>query len=181
MAGSDSIQHNLSRVRPPRVQITYDVEIGDAIQMKELPFVMGIIADLSGDRDPEREMPKLKDRAFTEIDRDNFNDTMASIRPRLAYTVPNTMVEDGEGSGNIAVELEFRSIEDFEPVNVINQVDSLRQLYETRKKLVDLMTKLDGNDDLDSLLREMIENDKKQGELKKLIEDSRKADEDGDG
>ena len=81
---SESTQHKLSRVRPPRVQITYDVEIGDAIEMKELPFVMGIMADLSGDRDPDREMKALKDRKFVEIDRDNFNDIMTDIQPRIS-------------------------------------------------------------------------------------------------
>lgn len=180
MAESDSIQHTISRIRPPRVQITYDVEIGDAIQMKELPFVMGIIADLSGDRDPERELPKMKERQFTEIDRDNFNDTMASIRPRLEYSVKNTLAGDGEDSGNMAVSLEFRSIEDFEPLNVIKQVEALDKLYQTRRKLSDLYSKLDGNDDLDALLRDMIENDAKQGEVKKLIEADREAEEKGD-
>lgn len=181
MPASDSIQHKLSRVRPPRVQITYDVEIGDAIQMKELPFVMGIIADLSGDRDPERKMPKYKDRQFQEIDRDNFGDTMATIRPRLAYTVKNTMVEDGDKSGNIAVELEFKSIEDFEPLSVIEQVPALKELFEARRKLIDLMGKLDGNDELDELLQAMLADDKHKKEVKKLIDADRDAAEDGDG
>ncbi len=184
MPASDSIQHKLSRVRPPRVQITYDVEIGDAIQMKELPFVMGIIADLSGDRDPDRKTPKLekyKDRQFQEIDRDNFGDTMATIRPRLSYSVKNTMVEDGDGSGNVAVDLEFNSIEDFEPLNVIQQVPALKELFEARRKLLDLQGKLDGNDDLDELLQAIIADDKHKKAVKKLIESDRKASEDKDG
>ena len=125
---SDSIQHKISRVRPPRVQITYDVEIGNAIQMKELPFVMGIISDLSGK--PSEPLPKMKERKFVEIDRDNFNDILASIKP-------------------------------------------LRKLYEARQRLSDLLTKLDGNDDLEALLREMVGNADKQKEVKKLLEDSK--------
>lgn len=167
---SDSVQHKLSRVRPPRVQITYDVEIGDAIQMKELPFVMGIMADLSGK--PEEALPKLKDRKFVEIDRDTFNDVMASVAPRVAYQVDNTMVGEEEG-GKMNVALSFRSLEDFDPVAVVKQVEPLAKLYEARSKLSDLLTKLDGNDDLDSMLQQMIADADKQAEVKKLIDEAK--------
>ncbi|MEQ8442957.1 MAG: type VI secretion system contractile sheath small subunit [Alphaproteobacteria bacterium] len=173
---SDSIQHKIGRVRPPRVQITYDVEIGDAIQMKELPFVMGIIADLSGK--PAEPLPKMKERKFVEIDRDNFNDIMASIKPRLAFQVDNTMAgEDSEDGGKMNVELNFNSLDDFEPVQVVKQIEPLRKLYEARRRLEDLKTKLDGNDDLDALLQEMVGDADKQAEVKKLLEESKEADE----
>lgn len=173
---SDSIQHKIGRVRPPRVQITYDVEIGNAIQMKELPFVMGIISDLSGK--PAEALPKMKDRKFVEIDRDNFNDILAGIKPRLAFQVDNTMAgEDSEDGGKMNVELNFRSLEDFEPVQVVKQIEPLRKLYEARQRLSDLLTKLDGNDDLDALLREMVGDADKQAEVKKLLEESKGADE----
>jgi type VI secretion system protein ImpB len=173
---SDSIQHKIGRVRPPRVQITYDVEIGGAIEMKELPFVMGIIADLSGK--PEEPLPKMKDRKFVEIDRDNFNDVMAGIKPRAAFQVDNKMAdEDSEDAGKMNVELIFRSLDDFEPENVVNQIEPLKKLFDTRRRLADLMTKLDGNDDLDRLLREMVADADKQKELKKLLEEAKGGEE----
>ncbi len=169
---SDSIQHKISRVRPPRVQITYDVEIGNAIQMKELPFVMGILADLSGK--PVDPLPKMKDRKFVEIDRDNFNDILASIKPRLAFQVDNKMAgEDSEDGGKMNVELNFRSLEDFEPVQVVKQIEPLRKLFDARQRLSDLLTKLDGNDDLEALLRDMVADADKQAEVKKLLADSK--------
>jgi len=168
---SESIQHKLDRVRPPRVQITYDVEIGGAIQMKELPFVMGIMADLSGN--PAEPLPKLKDRKFVEIDRDNFNDIMAGTAPRVTYQVDNKLAEDGEDAGKMNVELNFRSMDDFDPVSVVNQVEALRKLYEARSRLSDLLTKLDGNDDLDQLLQAMVSDADKQSEVKKLLEDAK--------
>lgn len=149
---AESTQHKLDRIRPPRVQITYDVEIGGAIQKKELPFLVGILADLSGQ--PAQELPKLKDRKFVEIDRDNFNDVMASIAPRMTASVDNKLT--GEGKTN--VELNFHNIDDFSPVSIIRQVESLRKLFEARQRLSDLLAKLDGNDTLDSLLREVAGN-----------------------
>lgn len=173
---SDSIQHKIGRVRPPRVQITYDVEIGGAIEMKELPFVMGIIADLSGK--PAEPLPKMKDRSFVEIDRDNFNDVMAGVKPRAAFQVDNRMAgEDSEDAGKMNVELIFRSLDDFEPENVVRQIEPLKRLFEARRRLADLMTKLDGNDDLDRLLREMVADADKQAELKKLLEEAKGGDE----
>jgi type VI secretion system protein ImpB len=160
----ESLQHKLDRVRPPRVQITYDVEIGNAIEMKELPFVMGILADLSGM--PSEEPPKVKDRKFTEIDRDNINDIMASINPRLALRVNNTLANDDT---QMSVELFFKNIADFEPVNVVKQVPALERLYEARTRLKDLLTKLDGNDTLGNLLQEIITNTEKRDALKQEL------------
>ncbi len=158
---AESTQKKLSRIRPPRVQITYDVEIGDAIQMKELPFVAGILADLSGK--PEEPLPKLKDRKFVEIDRDNFNDVLASCAPRLAVRVDNRLAKDDT---QLSVELKFRHLDDFNPANLVKQVEPLRKLYETRQRLMDLLAKLDGNDKLDALLQEIVDNPENQKTLK---------------
>jgi len=143
----ESTQHKLDRVRPPRVQITYDVETGGAIQKKELPLVVGILADLSGQQ--EQPGPRLKDKKFIDIDRDNFNQVLASIAPRLALSVDNKLAADG---GKTNVELHFKDMDDFEPLAIVKQVESLRKLLDARQKLSDLLAKLDGNDALDSLL-----------------------------
>jgi type VI secretion system protein ImpB len=147
---SESTQHKLDRIRPPRVQITYDVETGGAIQMKELPFVAGILADLSGK--PAEPLPKLKERKFVEIDRDNFNDVLASQKPRLALRVDNRLVND---DSKLNVELSFSKIDDFRPEGIVNQVEALRKLFEARQRLNDLLAKLDGNDELDGLLQQV--------------------------
>jgi len=160
----ESLQHKLDRVRPPRVQITYDVEIGNAIEMKELPFVMGILADLSGM--PSEPLPKVKERKFVEIDRDNINEIMASINPRLALRVQNTLANDDT---QMSVELFFKSLADFEPVNVVKQVPALARLYEARTHLKDLLTKLDGNDTLGELLQEIITNTEKRDAIKQEL------------
>jgi len=157
----ESTQKKLSRIRPPRVQITYDVEIGDAIQMKELPFVAGIMADLSGK--PAEALPKVKDRKFVEIDRDNFNDVLASCAPRLALRVDNKLANDDT---KLNVELKFGEIDDFGPVAVVQQIEPLRKLFDARQKLMDLLAKLDGNDKLDALLQEIVENPDNQKALK---------------
>jgi type VI secretion system protein ImpB len=157
----ESTQHKLDRIRPPRVQITYDVEIGDAIEQVELPFVMGIMADLSGNNSPNAAEP-LKDREFVEISRDNFNKIMRSIRPGLKFKVPNTLpaVERTRLAGvtpalqnanddEISIDnLTFANLDDFNPANVIQQVPALKALYDERQRLRDLQSKLDGNDEL---------------------------------
>ncbi|ERH50648.1 type VI secretion system contractile sheath small subunit [Ectopseudomonas toyotomiensis] len=158
---AESTQHKLDRIRPPRVQITYDVEIGNAIEKKELPLVVGILADLSGK--PETPLPKLIDRRFTEIDRDNFNEVLASIEPRSTLQVENTISGDGS---KLNVELRFRHFDDFDPVNIVNQITPLRRLYEARQRLRDLLTKLDGNDDLDKLLQDVVSNTEGLQEIK---------------
>jgi type VI secretion system protein ImpB len=161
---SESTQKKLDRVRPPRVQITYDVHIGNAIEKKELPFLMGILADLSGK--PAEPLPKVKDRKFVEIDRDNFNDVLASAAPRLAYQVPNRLQDDGS---KLNVLLNFREIDDFGPVQVIKQVPALARLLEARQRLSDLLSKLDGNDELGTILNDVVENTEQQQELKGLL------------
>ncbi len=150
---AESTQHKLSRIRPPRVQITYDVETGGAIQTKELPFVAGIFADLSGK--PLEALPKLKDRKFIEIDRDNFNDVLASSAPRLTLRVDNKLQNDGS---KVNVELFFNHMDDFEPLSIVKQVEPMRKLLEARQRLTDLMQKLDGNDKLDLMLQEVLAN-----------------------
>lgn len=177
MPTSESIQHSLDRIRPPRVQITYDVETGDAVEKKELPFVMGIMADLSGK--PEQPLPRVKDRKFVEIDRDNFNDVLESSSVHLDYSVPNRL--SGEDGGNLKVELDFKNMDDFEPLNVVKQVEPLRQLYEARQRLADLLAKLDGNDDLDELLQDVLENTEQLKSIKSLVDATKTENGDGDG
>lgn len=162
---AESSQKWLLRNRPPRVKITYDVEIGDAIERKELPFIMGVMADLSGK--PAEALPQVKDRKFVEIDRDNFNEVLSSIKPRLTFRVPNKLVAESEDQ--MSVELEFRHMDDFGPVEVLKQVAPLARLYEARERLRDLLTKLDGNDTLEALLKQVAESPEKQEELKKLL------------
>lgn len=157
----ESLQHKLDRVRPPRVQITYDVEIGGAIVQKELPLVVGVLADLSGN--PEQPLPRLRDRKFVAIDRDNFNDVLAAASPRLTLRVPNRLAKDADSKVN--VELKFREMDDFTPYNVMLQIEPLRKLFEARQKLTDLIGKLDGNDALDSMLQQVVTN---TDELKQL-------------
>jgi type VI secretion system protein ImpB len=149
----ESTQHQLDRIRPPRVHITYDVEIGDAIEMKELPFVVGVLADLSGK--PDAPLPRVKDRKFVEIDRDNFNAVLRGMQPRLAFRVDNKLTDDDTKLG---VELRFNSLDDFEPEAVVNQVEPLRKLIETRRQLAALLAKTDGNDRLSERLQEIIGN-----------------------
>lgn len=160
---AESTQHKLDRIRPPRVQITYDVEIGDAIEKKELPLVVGILADLSGK--PVSPPPKVRDRRFLEIDRDNFDDILASIAPRLAVQVDNALQQDGS---KLNIELNFKSFEDFSPINIVQQVVPLRRLYEARLRLRDLLTKLDGNDDLDQLLQDIVNNTQELQEIRSV-------------
>lgn len=151
MAKTESLQHKLDRVRSPRVHITYDVEVGDAIEMKEIPFVVGVLADLSGK--PDEPLPRLKERKFVEIDRDNFNRVLEGMKPRLAFRVDNKLSADDT---KLAVELRFKSMDDFHPENVAGQITPLRKMVEARQKLSDLLNKLDGNDKLDELLQGVI-------------------------
>ena len=158
---SESTQHKLDRVRPPRVQITYDVEIGDASQVKELPMVVGVMSDLTGKS--EEPLPAMKDRKFVEIDRDNFNDVLNSCKPGMAFQVDNKLSDDDT---KMNVKLSFKDMDDFEPVNVIKQVEPLAKLFEARNRLRDLLTKLDGNDELDGLLGQVISSTEDAGKLK---------------
>jgi type VI secretion system protein ImpB len=163
---SDSLQKWVGRNRPPRVQITYDVEIGNAFEKKELPLVVGLMADLSGQ--PENPLPKFKERRFIEIDRDNFNDVMTKIAPRLDISVPDTL----KGEGNLKVELHFNQIDQFEPESIVNQIPRLARLLEARQQLRDLLGKLDGNDELDALLENILQNTEDLKQLKGSTEAS---------
>jgi type VI secretion system protein ImpB len=156
----ESLQKKIGRVRPPRVQITYDVETGGAIEKKELPFVVGVLADLSGQ--PDKPLLTVKDRKFVEIDRDNFDKVLAKTEPRLAFKVDNKLSNDDT---KIGVELRFSSMEDFEPQNVAEQVEPLRKLIELRRKLSNLRSSLYGNDKLDKMLQQILNDDQ---ELNKL-------------
>src|SRR5215217_1587989 len=160
MASKESIQHKIDRVRPPRVQITYDVEVGGAIELKELPFVVGVMGDFVGK--PEEALPAIKNRKFVEIDPDNFNQVLAGMKPRVAFSVDNKMQNDGS---KIGVDLKFTNIEDFEPDNIVQQVDPLRKLVEARQKLSDLLSKMDGNEQLENILNDVISNTDKQKQL----------------
>ena len=160
MPKKESLQHKIDRVRPPRVQITYDVETGGAIELKELPFVVGVMGDFSGK--PEEPLPAFKNRKFVEIDPDNFDQVLSGMSPRLAFTVDNKLQDDGSKMG---VELKFNSIEDFEPDNFVQQVEPLRKLVEARQKLSDLLSKMDGNDKLESMLEDIMSNADKQKQL----------------
>ena len=151
MAGKASITKKLGRVRPPRVHITYDVYTGGAIEKRELPFVVGVMADLSCQ--PLNPLANLNDRKFTEIDRDNFDQVMAKQEPRLAFKVDNTLSAAG---GKLGVELSFKKLTDFEPQNVARQVEPLKQMLELRNKLANLRSSLDGNDKLEALLTDAI-------------------------
>ena len=155
----DSINKKLGRVRPPRVHITYEVYTGGAMEKKEIPFVVGVLADLSGQ--PAKPLPKLEERKFVEIDRDNFNTVLAKQEPRLAFRVANKLT--GEENSKLGVELKFKSLEDFQPQNVAKQVEPLRQILELRTKLANLRNSLYGNDQLEQVLQEAI---RKTEELK---------------
>ena len=160
---SASIHDKLSRVRKPRVHITYKVETEGAVVEKELPFVVGVLGDFSGN--PTEPLKPLKDRKFVQIDRDNFNDVMARMTPGLNLKVENTLKGDGS---EMAVQLKFRAIEDFEPGRVVQQIEPLKKLLETRDKLRDLLTKVDRSEDLENILERVLQNTE---ELKKLQAD----------
>ncbi|MGJ9416291.1 type VI secretion system contractile sheath small subunit [Massilia sp. CMS3.1] len=149
---ADSLQKWVGRNRPPRVQITYDVEIGGAVEKKELPLVVGLLADLSGQ--PLVAPPKLKARRLVDIDRDNFNEVMQKIAPRLDLSVPDTY----DNKGNLKIELNFKNFQDFHPESIVKQVPRLAKLLEVRQQLRDLLGKLDGNDELDSLLQNIVQS-----------------------
>lgn len=155
-----SIHDKLKRVRKPRVHITYEVETEGAAVLKELPFVVGVMGDFSGD--PTSPLAPLKDRKFIQIDRDNFNDVMARMTPGASMKVENTLAGDGS---EMAVDLKFNSIDDFEPGRVVQQVEPLRKLQETRDKLRDLMSKVDRSEELENLLENVLQNQEQLGEL----------------
>jgi type VI secretion system protein ImpB len=161
---ADSRQHTLDRVRRPRVQITYDVETNGAMRKVELPFVIGVLGDLSGM--PKEALKPLKERKFVPIDRDNFNQVLAKMEPRLALRVQNRLTDENTKLG---AELTFKHIDDFEPARVAEQVPALKELLDMRHKLSQLLNKMEGNEKLERLLEEVLtNNDKKQSLAQQL-------------
>ena len=160
---SQSIHAKLSRVRKPRVHITYDVETEGAVVQKELPFVVGVIGDFTGK--PAEPLPSLKDRKFVMIDRDNFDEVMARMRPGLSFKVENTLQEDGS---EMLVELQFRTMDDFEPGAIAEQIPAIKALLDVRNRLRDLLTKADRSEELENLLEHVLQN---EGALKELAAD----------
>ena len=162
----ESVHKKLERVRPPRVHVTYDVEVGDAIEVKEIPFVMGVLGDFSGM--PTEALPRLKDRRFVEVTPDNFDSVLESMKPHLAFSVENKLSDDSE-AGQIKADLNFKSLEDFEPEQVAKQVKPLRELLDLRTKLADLRGSLQGNEKLDDVLMEAVKNTEKADKLRKEL------------
>ena len=160
---ADSIHGKLNRVRKPRVHITYDVETEGATVVKDLPFVVGVLGDFTGN--PSESLKPLKDRKFVNIDRDNFNDVMARMAPGLEFRVANTLAEDGS---EMAVRLKFNSMQDFEPARIVEQVEPLKKLLETRNRLRDLLTAVDRADGLEGELEKILQNTE---QLKKLADE----------
>lgn len=162
--GRESTQHKLDRVRSPRVQITYDVEVGGAIELKELPFVVGVLGDFTGQ--PEQPLAKLKDRKFVEVNPDNFDTVLEGMKPHLNFAVENKFSDEPDAA-NLKVDLHFKSMEDFEPENVAKQVKPLKELLDLRTRLSDLRGSLQGNDKLEELLLDAVGDNAKLDKLKK--------------
>ena len=153
MAKRESVQKKLQRIRPPRVQLTYDVEVGDGKEIKELPFVVGVLGDFSAASEVEK--TKLKDKKFINVDLDNIDEVMESLAPRANFQVENTLTEDG---GKMSVDLTFKSMADFTPEQVVQQVDPLQKLVAARERLSDLRNKISNNERLEDLLDEVLHN-----------------------
>lgn len=153
MAKRESVQKKLQRIRPPRVQLTYDVEVGDGREIKELPFVVGVLGDFS--TASELEKTKLKDKKFINVDLDNIDEVIESLAPRANFQVDNTLTEEG---GKISVDLTFKSMDDFRPENVVQQVDPLKKLVAARERLTDLRNKISNNERLEDLLDDVLQN-----------------------
>jgi len=162
MANGDSVQKRLNKVRPPRVQMTYDVEIGDAMENKELPFVLGVVGDYGGNSDKEQK--RLKERKFVNIDNGNFDEVLAGVEPVARFQAPNRLT----GDGDLAVELHFRSMTDFRPEAIVRQVAPLSRLLDARGKLADLRNKLAGNDRLEDILTDVLANTEQLAKIKPL-------------
>lgn len=161
-----STQKKLSRVRPPRVQIEYEVQVGDAIEIKEIPFVMGVLGDFAGQ--PVEEQARLKDRKFVEVTPDNFDDVLASMKPHLAYSVENKLSEDPDAP-KLKVDLNFRSLDDFSPDAVAKQVAPLKKLLDLRSQLSDLRGTLQTNERLDEVLQDVVNNPEKLEQLRSSV------------
>ena len=147
-----SSQKFIARNRAPRVQIEYDVELYGSQKKVQLPFVMGVMADLAGK--PVDPLPAVGDRKFLEIDIDNFDSRMKALKPRVAFQVPNTLT----GEGNLNVELTFESMEDFSPAAIAGKVDALNKLLEARKQLSNLITYMDGKSGAEDLVSKLLQD-----------------------
>lgn len=169
MARRDSVHKKLEKVRPPRVQLTYDVEVGDATEQKEIPFVVGVLGDFTGQRDASQPPVRLKDRKFVSVDLDNFDDVMAGMAPKASFRVPNRLSLEG---GEFAVNLNFTKADDFRPESIVQQIEPLRKLLEARTKLSDLRNKLASNERLEDILADVLTNTE---QLAKLDEEARKS------
>ena len=156
----ESTQQKLSRVRAPRVHITYDVEVGDAIELKELPFVMGVFGDFTGQ--PEQPLPRLMDRKFVEVTPDNFDQVLDKMSPHVAFSVDNKLANDGS---QLKVNLNFKELADFEPEQVATKIEPVKKLLDLRTKLADLRGSLQGNDKLDEMLHDVVSNTEKRQKL----------------
>ena len=165
----ESTQKKIARDRAPRVQINYDVEMGDAIETKELPFVLGVLGDYSGHQ--KDGLAKLKDRKFVQVDGENLDDVMKGISPRLVIRVDNKIKKN---DSEMVVEMNFNKMEDFEPVQIVNQVDPLRQLLDARTRLADLRGKLAGNDKLEELLEKIVHDTEKLQSISQPASDKEK-------
>ncbi|MGH7554155.1 MAG: type VI secretion system contractile sheath small subunit [Longimicrobiales bacterium] len=163
---AESVNKKLERVRAPRVHIKYDVETGGAIEMKELPFVMGVLGDFTGQ--PTEPLAKLKERKFVEVTPDNFDDVLKSMKPHLSFTVDNVLSDEPD-AGKLGVDLKFESLDDFSPDRVAQQVGPLKKLLELRQNLADLRGSLQGNDKLDEILQSTLSDQDKMGKLKNEI------------
>lgn len=160
MSKITSVQKRLQRVRPPRVQMTYDLEIGDSVENKELPFVMGVVGDFGGNS--ENEQKRLKERSFVGVDHENFDEVLKGVEPRATFRVPNELGAEG---GKLTVDLRFKAMDDFRPEAVVQQIEPLRKLLEARTKLADLRNKLAGNDKLEDILNDVLNSTEKLAEL----------------
>lgn len=170
--GRESTQHKLDRVRAPRVQITYDVEVGNAIELKELPFVMGVLGDFTGQ--PEQPLPAMKDRKFVEINPDNFDTVLKGMAPHLSYSVANKLSSD-PNAGQLKVDLKFESLDDFSPDKVAEKVGPLKELLDLRAQLSNLRGSLQGNDKLDDVLVKVLSSTEERDKLKAELGKPRSA------
>lgn len=173
---SNEIHKTLGRVRKPRVHITYEVETNGATELRELPFKIGVIGDYSGNN-PGKEKKALAERKFIDITKDNFNNVLEGITPGLSFKVDNLLGEEvGVKGEQIPIDLKFKSMEDFEPTQIVKQVEPLRKLLETRSKLRDIMTKADISPELEKILEDLLQNPDKLSQLKEQIEANKSAD-----
>ena len=170
--GRESTQHKLDRVRSPRVHITYDVQVGGAQEKKELPFVIGVLGDFTGQ--PKEALEKLKERKFVEVNPDNFDSVLAGMKPHLSFAVENKLSEESDAP-NLKVDLRFKSMEDFEPQNIARQVKPLKELLDLRTRLSDLRGSLQGNDKLEELLLEAVGKTENREKLKEEMAKEKEA------